>query len=290
MTKPLWAPWRLEYIQQADELEGCVFCLAAAGDDEETLVVHRGEHAFVLLNRFPYASGHLMVAPYRHVGEFGEPRPTRRRWRLHRLAEQGDGRAGRDVRARRATTSAGTSAGSPARAIVDHVHLHVVPRWAGRHELHAGARRREGAAGAPERDAARSSPPPGRARSPRATERAPRRPARSARCARRAPPSPARVVATLRCVAPRARHSSASRRQSSGVPCGDADPPLDPDRPRGSARPPPPRPGTAPSSPATRPRADAAGSSRRRAAPSGGSRPRRSRRSRSGSAAAPAAG
>src|SRR6266545_2910887 len=71
MTKPLWAPWRLEYIQQADELEGCVFCVAAAGPDEETLVVHRGEHAFVLLNRFPYASGHLMVAPYRHVADFG---------------------------------------------------------------------------------------------------------------------------------------------------------------------------------------------------------------------------
>ena len=71
MTKPLWAPWRLEYIQQADELEGCVFCLAAEGPDEEMLLVHRGEAAFVLLNKFPYASGHLLVAPYRHTGEFG---------------------------------------------------------------------------------------------------------------------------------------------------------------------------------------------------------------------------
>ena len=53
-------------------MEGCVFCQAGSGPEEELLVVHRGESAFVLLNRFPYASGHLMVAPYRHVGDFGE--------------------------------------------------------------------------------------------------------------------------------------------------------------------------------------------------------------------------
>src|SRR4051812_28776317 len=69
MTKQLWAPWRLEYIAQAGESEGCILCAAAAGDDEDLLVVHRGAHAFVLLNKFPYASGHLMVAPLRHIGE-----------------------------------------------------------------------------------------------------------------------------------------------------------------------------------------------------------------------------
>ena len=63
MPKPLWAPWRLEYIEQADEREGCIFCRAAEGEDEAGLVVHRGREAFVLLNKFPYASGHLMVAP-----------------------------------------------------------------------------------------------------------------------------------------------------------------------------------------------------------------------------------
>ena len=62
--KRLWAPWRLEYVQGADEQEGCVFCNAAEGGDEEQLVVHRGELAFVLLNKFPYSSGHLLVAPY----------------------------------------------------------------------------------------------------------------------------------------------------------------------------------------------------------------------------------
>ena len=72
MTKQLWAPWRLEYIKQADEREGCFFCAAAEGRDEEGLVVHRGERAFVLLNKFPYSSGHLLVAPFRHIGDFGE--------------------------------------------------------------------------------------------------------------------------------------------------------------------------------------------------------------------------
>ena len=80
MTRQLWAPWRLEYIRQADELDGCVFCRAAAGEDEEMLVVYRGESAFVLLNRFPYASGHLMVAPYRHAAS-SPGSPTPRRWR-----------------------------------------------------------------------------------------------------------------------------------------------------------------------------------------------------------------
>jgi ATP adenylyltransferase len=88
----LWAPWRMEYIKAADEDGGCVFCLAASGDDAERLVVHRGSHAIVLLNKFPYSSGHFMVAPVRHIGDLG------------RIAGAG---------------------------VVDHVHLHVVPRWAG---------------------------------------------------------------------------------------------------------------------------------------------------------------
>src|SRR5215217_819187 len=52
VAKPLWAPWRLEYVGSADEQSGCVFCLAAEGDDEQGLVIHRAERAFVLLNRF----------------------------------------------------------------------------------------------------------------------------------------------------------------------------------------------------------------------------------------------
>ena len=71
VTKPLWAPWRLEYIQQAGEQDGCVFCAEAAGelDDTQTLVIHRGGLAFALLNRFPYTGGHLLIAPMAHKAE-----------------------------------------------------------------------------------------------------------------------------------------------------------------------------------------------------------------------------
>ena len=129
MTKPLWAPWRLEYIQQADELDGCAFCLAATGDDEETLVVHRGAGAFVLLNRFPYASGHLLVAPYRHAADFGSL-SDEEALELHRLAERGMAALAETFAPQ--GYNVGWNLGRIAGAgIVDHVHLHAVPRWAG---------------------------------------------------------------------------------------------------------------------------------------------------------------
>jgi ATP adenylyltransferase len=129
--KQLWAPWRLEYIEAADDDSGCIFCgaAAAADNDEAALVVHRGEHAFVLLNKFPYVSGHLMVAPYRHLGDFAGL-TDEEALEVHRLSERG--------LAALAETYApqgynlGWNLGRIAGAgIVDHVHLHVVPRWAG---------------------------------------------------------------------------------------------------------------------------------------------------------------
>jgi ATP adenylyltransferase len=129
MTKPLWAPWRLEYIQQADEVDGCVFCRAAAGPDAELLVVHRGERAFVLLNKFPYASGHLMVAPYRHANDFGTLDDAEA-LETHRLAA--DGIAALAEVFSPQGYNLGWNLGREAGAgIVDHVHLHVVPRWSG---------------------------------------------------------------------------------------------------------------------------------------------------------------
>src|ERR1041384_6078364 len=86
----LWAPWRMEYIKASDDDTGCVFCLAASGGDEERLVVHRGSHALVLLNKFPYSSGHFMVAPVRHVGEYGEL-TDEEVLELHRVASAGMG-------------------------------------------------------------------------------------------------------------------------------------------------------------------------------------------------------
>lgn len=131
MTKPLWAPWRLEYIKQAGELEGCVFCAEAAGElsEDESLVLRRGRFGIVILNKYPYSSGHLMAAPSRHVGSIGELTDDEA-LDLHRLsvaALDALGRAyGPDG------YNLGWNLGHIAGAgIVDHVHLHVVPRWSG---------------------------------------------------------------------------------------------------------------------------------------------------------------
>src|SRR5579871_614718 len=69
----LWTPWRFQYITKTGELEGCVFCAAAAADDDrEWLVVHRADRNFVILNRYPYTAGHIMVVPYQHVATLEE--------------------------------------------------------------------------------------------------------------------------------------------------------------------------------------------------------------------------
>jgi ATP adenylyltransferase len=129
VPKPLWAPWRLEYVKGADELPGCPLCAEAAGEVEETLVVHRGERAFALLNKYPYSSGHLILAPLAHVGELEEVGEDTA-LELHRLSLQALA-ALRDAY-RPAGFNLGLNVGRAAGAgIPEHVHLHVVPRWGG---------------------------------------------------------------------------------------------------------------------------------------------------------------
>ena len=131
MTKPLWAPWRLEYVQQAGEAQGCVFCAEAGGelDAGNSLLVHRGESACVILNKYPYSSGHVMVAPARHLGSLAELTDPEA-LEIHRLAV-----AATDALAETYGPDGfnlGWNLGHPAGAgIADHVHLHVVPRWSG---------------------------------------------------------------------------------------------------------------------------------------------------------------
>ena len=131
MTKPLWAPWRLEYIKQADEQTGCVFCDEAAGvvDPGASLLIRAGDAAILLLNKYPYSSGHLMAAPRRHVGELAALTHDEV-VEIHHLA----------VTSMDALTrvygpdgfNLGWNLGRVAGAgIADHVHLHVVPRWSG---------------------------------------------------------------------------------------------------------------------------------------------------------------
>jgi ATP adenylyltransferase len=130
MTRQLWAPWRLEYIVEAGRQEGCVFCAEAAGElGEGSLVVARSEHGFALLNKFPYASGHLMVAPLRHVGELAELTAAEAA-DVHRLTTGAIDalRAAYGPDAFNVGWNLGDVAGG---SISAHLHEHVVPRWAG---------------------------------------------------------------------------------------------------------------------------------------------------------------
>src|SRR5262245_26341636 len=131
MTKPLWAPWRLEYIQQAGEQAGCVFCDEAARTiaPEVSLLVKLGHTALALLNKYPYSSGHLMVAPRRHVGELGELAQDEV-VEIHRLAVDAIDTLNRVYGP--GGFNLGWNLGHTAGAgIADHVHQHVVPRWSG---------------------------------------------------------------------------------------------------------------------------------------------------------------
>lgn len=130
MTRPLWAPWRLAYVQEAGRQEGCVFCAerdCALGAD--SLVVHRGRDVLVLLNKFPYSSGHLMVAPHRHVGRLDEL-TEHEALEVHRLttAALAALAAVYAPDAFNVGWNLGAVAGG---SIAGHLHEHVVPRWAG---------------------------------------------------------------------------------------------------------------------------------------------------------------
>jgi ATP adenylyltransferase len=131
MTKPLWAPWRLEYVQQAGEDAGCVFCAEAAGElpAESSLLVHRGAAAIVIANKFPYSSGHLMAAPVRHLGSLSELTDDEA-LELHRLVIEAIATLDRTYGP--GGFNVGWNLGHAAGAgIADHVHVHVVPRWYG---------------------------------------------------------------------------------------------------------------------------------------------------------------
>jgi ATP adenylyltransferase len=131
MTKQLWAPWRLEYIKQANEHAGCVFCEEAAGSlpEAESLCVHDGVSTIAILNKYPYSSGHLMVAPRRHVGALGDLTDDEA-LEIHRMSVTAV-----DVLNRvygPGGFNLGWNLGHIAGAgIADHVHQHVVPRWSG---------------------------------------------------------------------------------------------------------------------------------------------------------------
>ena len=111
------------------DARGCVFCEAASADESGSLVVHRGRECYVILNLFPYNSGHLMVVPHRHIATLASATREERceMMDLTRLAEEALTEAYRPQ-----GLNVGMNLGRPAGAgIVDHIHVHIVPRWSG---------------------------------------------------------------------------------------------------------------------------------------------------------------
>jgi len=124
----LWTPWRYVYVAGVDKAKGCIFCqLLSLGDDEKALIVHRGEFNFVILNAYPYTSGHSMVVPYEHIDRLGAL-PT----------AAADEMMGLTRRLETALTdlyhpdgvNLGMNIGKAAGAgVAGHIHMHVLPRW-----------------------------------------------------------------------------------------------------------------------------------------------------------------
>ena len=125
----LWSPWRLQYVTAASDARGCVFCEAVAADETASLVVHRGRGCYVILNLFPYNSGHLMVVPNRHVATLSSATREERceMMDLTQLAERALTEAYKP-QGLNVGMNLGRSAGA---GIVDHIHVHIVPRWSG---------------------------------------------------------------------------------------------------------------------------------------------------------------
>jgi ATP adenylyltransferase len=126
----LWSPWRMKYIENATNEPGCIFCNALAlPDGEQNLVVMRGQRAFVILNRFPYTSGHLMIAPVDHQPSLEALDPPVRAEMMELVAAFLSAlRRAYNPQAFNVGANIGVAAGA---GVPDHVHMHIVPRWAG---------------------------------------------------------------------------------------------------------------------------------------------------------------
>ncbi|MGA3188403.1 MAG: HIT domain-containing protein [Bryobacteraceae bacterium] len=125
----LWSPWRYRYVSEKG-LKECVFCVnSALNDDKSTYIIHRAEKNFVLLNLYPYTSGHLMVAPYAHVPTLSECEPSTLE-EMMLLAQRAE------AALRKAYNPSGFNIGlnigeAAGAGIAGHIHLHVLPRWPG---------------------------------------------------------------------------------------------------------------------------------------------------------------
>jgi ATP adenylyltransferase len=126
----LWTPWRYQYIADATKDDRCIFCDAiAANDDAKMLVIFRGAKTYIILNRYPYTTGHVMVVPYEHVADLAaaEPDVLSEMMRLGQRAkvalEKSYHPEGYNL-----GMNLGRAAGA---GVTGHLHLHLLPRWSG---------------------------------------------------------------------------------------------------------------------------------------------------------------
>ena len=133
----LWSPWRYDYIKSGSSDEhsrppsSCVFCALKeeAGDDESKAILHRGRYNFVVLNIYPYISGHLLIVPYEHLGEL-DAAPKETTDELMDLAKRAQTLLRENYRPH--GFNLGMNLGRAAGAgVADHIHMHVMPRWTG---------------------------------------------------------------------------------------------------------------------------------------------------------------
>jgi ATP adenylyltransferase len=128
--KYITAPWREEYVKKASKMTECIFCLAIdKKEDREALILYRGEQNFIILNRYPYTPGHLMIAPYKHIDSIEKANKDSTDEmidllklslkKLRQLYRPQGFNTGMNI---------GRSAGA---GVADHYHLHVIPRWTG---------------------------------------------------------------------------------------------------------------------------------------------------------------
>ena len=126
----IWAPWRYRYVADASKDDRCIFCDAlSAADDRSMLIVLRGAKNFVILNRYPYTSGHVMVVPYAHVANLADAEPDTLA-EMMQIAQRVERALGHTYHPQ--GYNLGMNLGRAAGAgVTGHVHLHVLPRWAG---------------------------------------------------------------------------------------------------------------------------------------------------------------
>ncbi len=127
--KKLWAPWRMDYIGSGEKRKKCIFCARKGVSDEVRLILHRNSLSFVILNRYPYSYGHLMVAPARHIHEVQKLTPDEMTSIFRHI--------GKSIQILKAAFrphgfNVGMNLGEVGGAgVLHHLHFHIIPRWKG---------------------------------------------------------------------------------------------------------------------------------------------------------------